>query len=65
MAGRGRTAHREHSACVGGGRRREGGGREEEGGIQDRSLVFIVLILALPLSRESRKCNQLVDGRSP
>ena len=29
VAGRGRTAHREHSACVGGGRRRQGGGREE------------------------------------
>ena len=31
----------------------------------ERIHVFIVLILALPLSRESRKCSPLVDGRSP
>ena len=31
----------------------------------ERIHVFIVLILVLPLSRESRKCNPLVDGRSP
>ena len=31
----------------------------------ERIRVFIVLILALPLSHESGKCTPLVDGRSP
>ena len=31
----------------------------------ERIHVLIVLILALPLSHESRKFSPLVDGRSP